>query len=293
MGAQSLFFSQQSGSAEITLTRVSNQGTLSVEFSTSSAASPESANGKTIAVATPGQQYLPVDETVTFQPGKTALTVSVPIVPSAANPGIVVVDVTTKPLVIGGINNTGEFAIVSGPEQLPLTINNAQIVKEASGASAIALTFSEPMVQASVENLQHFRIIPLGISAGVVSLQSATYDASTGTINLVTKKPLNPARMYKVAIYPNQGPPGRRKQNTGNGGNLIDQAGNSLTLSSQLTLFPEPPGGNLVDLPNDIASDFAGSNALSFSVNGHSSGPPRLNIIMPPIHIGFCWCFDM
>jgi hypothetical protein len=97
MSAPSTFFLQQSGSAQITLTRApfSAQGTLSVEFSTDRAASPESAPAKAIAAATPCQQYRPVDDTVTFQPGRTALTVSVPIVLNAANPGIVLVEMTT------------------------------------------------------------------------------------------------------------------------------------------------------------------------------------------------------
>ena len=70
---------------------------------------------------------------MTFQPGQSTLTVSVPIVPNAANPGIVLVGMTAKPLVTGGKTWTGEFAIVSGPDQLPLAINNAQVVREASG----------------------------------------------------------------------------------------------------------------------------------------------------------------
>ena len=57
---------------------------------------------------------VPVDETVTFQPGQTTLQVSVPIVPSAANLGIVQVAITTRPLVTDGSAETGYFAIVSG-----------------------------------------------------------------------------------------------------------------------------------------------------------------------------------
>jgi hypothetical protein len=282
MGAPSQFFFQQSGSAQITLTRsaYSAQGTLSVEFSTDSAAAPEGVTTKTVAAATPGQQYLPVDESVTFQPGQTALTVSVPIVPNAANPGIVLVEMTTKPLVTGGIAENGYFAILSGPDQLPLTINNAQIVPQASGAPAITLTFDEPVAQAAVENLESYRITPApagsvvvslesrsskpasshggsllnspptlpgGILAGVLTpiasfapglhslfpppkislvpsipLQSATYDAATYTVTLVTTKPLNPSRVYQVAIGAGLGTPRSRKRDHGNGGDLID-----------------------------------------------------------------------
>ena len=89
-----------------------------------------------------------------------------PIVPYAANPGIVLVRMTTKPLVTGGYADTGEFAIVSGPDQFPLTINNAQIVPDASARLAIALTFNQPMAQPSVENFQNYKIMPTGLPSG-------------------------------------------------------------------------------------------------------------------------------
>jgi hypothetical protein len=353
MGAPSPFFFQQSGSAQITLTRpsYSDQGTLSVEFSTNSAAPPESSatvrgerTDKFIAAATPGQQYLPVDETVTFQPGQTALTVSVPIVPSAANPGIVLVEMTTTPLVTGGYQKTGEFAILSGPDQLPLSVNNAQIVKEASGASAIALTFNQPMAQPSVENIQNYMITqspltsmpfsprlkskkpasshggalpspllaPLGgaiaratLVGGLVGsalglnpvkthyppvlrlpLQSATYDAATNTVTLVTKNPLNPRRVYQVVIDSGLETPGRGKHNAGIGGDLTDQEGNSLNSSNPQTslLFGQPQGGNLVDLSRSISGYFTASPTL-FNVSSRPSGPPLLANYSRPFQI--------
>ena len=67
-------------------------------------------------------------------------TVSVPIVPNAANPGIVLVEMTTKPLVTGGTAANGYFAILSGPDQLPLTIN-------LSTAKAIGLSIPRGMLE--------------------------------------------------------------------------------------------------------------------------------------------------
>jgi hypothetical protein len=357
MSAPSPFFLQQSGSAQITLTRPppSAQGPLSVEFNTDSVPSPESlpatTNGesvptKTIAAATPGQQYLPVDETVTFQPGQTALTVSVPIVPNAANPGIVRVEMTATPLVSGGFAETGEFAILSGPDQLPLAINNAQIVQEGSGASGIALTFNEPMVQASVENLQNYRITPApraavtmshtsrssepvsshgsapstpplgGLVAGAslaadfaasalgyrwhlkspnpppIPLQSATYDAATSTVVLVTKKPLNPARSYQVAIDSGMGTPRRREHNPGNGGDIVDQGGGSLTWISLQMATPQsvpPVGANLVDLSRSLISYFTAS-PTSFDVSSLPSGPARVTEYTRPLNVSVGCC---
>jgi hypothetical protein len=214
----------------------------------------------------------------------------VPIVRNAANPGIVLVRMTVKPLVTGGLAETGEFAIVSGPDQLPLTIKNAQIVQEASGASAIALTFSQPMAQASAEDLQNYRINPSGRTVAPLSLQRATYDAATKTVTLVTKQPLNPARVYRVVIGAGQlWTPSGHTLNP-NAGVLVDQAGNSLTWMNPP---PQPAPANpkapvQVGLPGNIINDFAAS-PTSFNVSGRSSGPPRLAEAMPPIPIHFSW----
>jgi hypothetical protein len=333
MGTPSGFFLQQSGSAQITLTRDQDaaQGPLPVDFKTDPAAPPLTVTGdKTIPVATPGQQYVPVDETVTFQPGQTTLDVSVPIVQGAFNPGIVQVAITATPLVTAGSAETGYFAIVTGPDQLPLTINNAQIVREASGPWAIALTFNEPLSPTSVDNLQNYRITPTGrfvrasppsgsskpasthreppdapqlppfggvlaaaslAQVAVLSavgatyknplpplpmrLQSATYDAATNTITLVTAKRLNPSEVYQVAIGSGVGTPGLRKHNA-TIGNLTSDAGNSLSWDSHpATLAYPPAASNLVDLTLNPFFGFIASPA-SFNVSSRSSGPPQL-----------------
>lgn len=284
MTAPSQYFLQQSGEALITLNRTSsnNDGPLSVEFSTSPLTTPVDVPGKPAAVeATAGEHYLPVHEIATFQPRQTTLTVSLPIVREAANPGIVLVGMTTKPLVPNGDTMTGEIAIVSGPDQLPLAINDARIVRLASGTSAVTMKFNQPMERASVENLKTYRISHAGRS---VPLQSATLDAATDTVTLVTKSPLKPAWVYDVAI----GTPLVKSRpglpDPANGGVPTSQTGNPLT-------YPQPalPGRPGTTPAYLSTTQLSGYHALptTFKVTRRSSGPPQLNLMIPPIDIHY------
>src|SRR5262249_17977748 len=79
-------YSQQTPSADVKLTLT---GQASRREAVPVQGTPiDGPNGGT-AVA--GAQYLPLNETVTFQPGETTKTVSVPLVQGAANPGQVTV----------------------------------------------------------------------------------------------------------------------------------------------------------------------------------------------------------
>jgi hypothetical protein len=98
-------------------------------------------------------------------------------------------------------------------------------------------------------------------------------NAATKTVVLATAKPLNPSRVYQVAIGPGVGPSRLRKHDAAIG-DLTPQAGNPLTSDRPVTLGLTT-GGNLVDLP---ANPFLGfiASPTSFNVSSRSSGPPQL-----------------
>ncbi|MFO0907519.1 MAG: hypothetical protein U0794_04025 [Isosphaeraceae bacterium] len=160
MSAPSRFYLQRSGEAVITLERFSNPDqALSVKFSTNPPINPVNVLGKQpVVAATAGEQYLPVDQVVTFPPGETKATVSVPIVGEAENPGIALVGLTVTPLAANATVSTADIAIASGPDRLPLAINDARMIRDASGASAVTMTFNQPMARATVENLGVYRV---------------------------------------------------------------------------------------------------------------------------------------
>ena len=143
------------------------------------------------------------------------------------------------------------------------------------------------MAQASVENLQNYRIVQPGSIVPVVLLRSATYDGATNTVTLVTKKPLNPAHVYEVALYLGPATPGRRKHNPSNGGSLTSQTGNSLTMASQESL--NQPGNGPASLAQTIIS-YSTPYPVSFKISSGSSGPPQLSVLIPPIHIPVSCC---
>ncbi len=82
----SAYISQQSSQLDVTLARTSRsghsdaKGSITVDFSAS------------YSSGTSGQQFTPVDTSVTFPAGQATETVAIPINSSAANPGLVPVD---------------------------------------------------------------------------------------------------------------------------------------------------------------------------------------------------------
>jgi hypothetical protein len=105
-------------------------------------------------------------------------------------------------------------------------------------------------------------------------MQSATYDAATNTVILVTAKPLNPSRVYQVAIGPGVGPSRLRKLNAAIG-DLTSQTGNPLTSDLPVTLGLTT-GNNFVDLTANAFLTFIAS-PTSFNRSSRSSRPPHLS----------------
>ena len=116
-----------------------------------------------------------------------------------------------------------------------------------------------------------------------IPLQSATYAAATNTVTLVTTKPLNPSRIYQVAIGSGVGTPRLRNFNPAIGGDLTSLTGNSLTPSGVPPIpsggpplqISQSPGANLDDGLLDPIQYFSAAPA-SFNVSSSPSGPVAL-----------------
>jgi len=206
---------------------------LTVDFS----ASLERTGSGTTEAASP--IFAPFHELVTFPPGASIETISVPIISSVATPGPVPIylSAATELSSLGvpsggamteyysGPNATGVVELYSSPDTVPPTIISVQLVTHGKRASAVVLGFSKPMAAATVDNILNYRVLsrpkmighpgflPLlfGGGSGTTEYKSfpiaaSTYDPSTSTVTLTLKRPVIASKLYEVSsAYPIKG----------------------------------------------------------------------------------------
>ncbi len=171
-----------------------------------------------VAPATPGVQYEPVDETISIPAGVTSVPVTIPIVAGAVNPGILSFEVTAtvvgiQPVPDGGQTTEDVFLAQNASAAVP-RIDGARIVANGRNTSEFVLHFSQPMDPASVQNRSAYSLIdltthPTGgfdlfsesggwISASVV-LKKAVYNPSSNTVRLILAKPVPAGDGYQIS----------------------------------------------------------------------------------------------
>jgi hypothetical protein len=206
---------------------------LTVDFS----ASLDRPGSGTTEAASP--IFAPFHESITFPPGASIETVTVPIISSTATPGPVAIYVAAAPApsfsgvpsagampaAISGPNATGMVELFSSPDMAPPAITGAQLVTHGKHASAVVLGFSKAMAAATVDNIHNYRILsrprmidhagflPLLFGGGSDTTEyrsfpitAATYDPSTSTVTLTLKRPILASKVYAVSsAYPFKG----------------------------------------------------------------------------------------
>jgi hypothetical protein len=166
--------------------------------------------------------FTPVNMSITFPAGVSTETVRIPINSGAANPGSVPIELavtSSSP----GVDTSQSVYLVTGPAALPATptaITSAHLVFQRKSASGIAITFSQPVSPASVENLHNYAVttktpensvanaisglLSIGESNGPfysirpVPLKAAQYNPTTSTVMLIPKKPLKISADYEI-----------------------------------------------------------------------------------------------
>lgn len=190
---------QQAGSATVTLSRTDTAGPLQLEVTTSQLS---------------GMNVGAVDQTVTFAPGQSLATVSVPIIAGAPNPGVVDASVVVK-----AVNATDsppgnvlllplDLRIVASDPTLP-----PQVVSSFTTKQGIVLSFNKPMDPVGASNVKNYSmslVYPkqtggfFGINTKTkfvetsVRFKSAQYDPATQTVTLITQHPLHDAFGYTL-----------------------------------------------------------------------------------------------
>jgi hypothetical protein len=206
-------YSQQTTSADVKLTltgQASRREAVPVQVTTI-----DGPNGGT-AVA--GAQYLPLNETVTFQPGETTKTVSVPLVQGAANPGQVTVALQATAMTPDSPTASTKITIDKRADMTGPQITRSRLLVDGGQVQGIALTFSEPMDKRSVERVANYTVWDYSRKPTVgdwfsailtsgkkdpfaplpVRLKGALYDEATQTVTLVPRRPLIPSGQFDV-----------------------------------------------------------------------------------------------
>ena len=206
---ESTVFSRQAGEATIVIERSSRRGEAKVEVSTQ----PPDGAGPIANPAVPGQQFLPIDQTVTFAPGQTRATVTIPLVPGEDGP-----DTATLPIAIQPEHGRGRVylqsitlvnrADVTGPR-----VVSASLIGRGDKIAGARLTFSEPMDPVSVSDPRAFSLTDdhqFGLSdwlayasfqsneQGNLRFRQANYDPATNTLTLMLGHPVENQGRYRL-----------------------------------------------------------------------------------------------
>ncbi len=187
------------GSATITLVRNDGKsaptGTESGQLSVSGGS------------ATPGVDYQPVNETVTFGPGQTSLSVTIPIL-SVPNGGTKTVHLTIAPSASTPTGAAAYLSIQHGPDTSAPQIINTQMQTKGRLVTGFVITFNKPMDPASVENTSNYIVEDsrtirrvkgtMAKTAASIPLTSANYNAATNSVTLVPAIRIRRSPFYEV-----------------------------------------------------------------------------------------------
>jgi hypothetical protein len=157
--------------------------------------------------ATPNDDYMPVSGTLTFAPGQTSQTFQVPIFDD-----YLVEDTERINIALSNVNSPYALGLVN-PAAIevvdhvrPPAVVDAQFVTNEKFINGVALRYSEPMTESTVEDLTNYDLFlrkeskKLGGSATRtrVNIVSAVYDEASRSVTLTTDKQLRENKVYEV-----------------------------------------------------------------------------------------------
>lgn len=188
---------QDSGTALIAVARSAGGGTVGITYAT--------AGGS----ARPGIDYTPVAGMLTFGPGVTLQTFTVPILFAPGLPDGVTVDLAlADPTGGAGLGSPNRATLVisriDGPQ-----VASAQVQPGRGGSRQIVLRFDRPLIAARAVDLRNYGYsvqlpgrraavrAPRGFLLGV---RSASYDPHARSVTLTTTQPIRPGSRLRLQI---------------------------------------------------------------------------------------------
>lgn len=210
--------------AAATLTITSSPGTL--QFASATATVPESSGGITIVVdrvggasgtvsvdyatsslgAIPGEDYTPVAGTLTFGPGVTQESFTLPIVATSPNVNDASVQVfLSTPQGGAGIGAPSAETVTI---DRPLVVTGERMSASAGGIATVTLTFNKPLNPSQAQDLANFGYYaywanPRGQFVGggrTTALAAAAYDPGSLSVTLIPRGALPLNHVYRIAV---------------------------------------------------------------------------------------------
>jgi hypothetical protein len=226
ISAPATYISQDASAVDVTITRTTSKShrPIAVDFTAALGTTGPSWQSLSLPPSA-SNTFTPVNESVTFPQGVATETVSIPINPGAANPGIVPIrlSVTTENPNLQATPRT--IFLVTGPQPVPPSITRAQLIPNGKYISGIAITFSQPMAPATVQTQAYYSVVaparshsinyvagaldalyPFGLSIEdgptTTGIKQVAYDQTTSTVTLTPAKPLKSTGSYEIDMAP-------------------------------------------------------------------------------------------
>ncbi len=294
------------GSAVISVTRTGGaRGAVSVIYCTPPG-----------GTARPGIDFMPVAGTLTFQPGQTTATFSVPIInnPYNTHDQSIALRMFTP---TGGASMGAQIASsvyikVLNPDVIPPSVQDVRLAGPATGISDITLDFNKALDPQIASDPSHYQIVAVGADGRfgtgddyVVGIQSVAYNSAANTVDIVPSGTLGANQFYYVRAIGLTDPGGLPLA----GGEFDSYVGRGTVLvypdshNSMVTL--RMTGGGVLDLTRFANGDanrlqilnpiyrrstlvgrVVGGNTSLASVTGLGSfGEVKLKLSTPPFYV--------
>ncbi|WP_422930426.1 beta strand repeat-containing protein [Singulisphaera sp. PoT] len=267
--------------------------------------------------AKPGVDFLPVAGTLTFQPGQTIATFSVPIIAYAYNqtdPTIALrlITPTGGPTLGDGAASTIWVNVLNKDTVAP-DVQEIRLSGPSTGLGDVTLFFNKPLDAASALDPSHFQVVSVGADGrfgtgddSPVGVSAVSYNPANNTVNLHFATPLGSNQFYHVRVVGVTDPGGLRIASGvydayfGRGSTLVypDSRGSSVTLRLNgggvldLTRFANGDGNRLQILNpvfrrSTLMGRVTGGSSTSLaSVTGLGSfGQVKLRLSTPPFYV--------
>jgi Calx-beta domain len=285
--APSYSIDQAGGSATISVTRSSDVGTTSVNYSTS--------NGTAVA----GVDYVPTSGTLTFSPGQSVASFTVPILINPNIQGNETINVS--------LSSPAGGAIVGSPSTVPLIIiddgvdrhgpdvTSVKAIAGPRGVAEVVVTFNEALDPTTAVNLLNYGYsVRTANSQGklgkneyhLIGIRSATYNPNTFTVTLPLTSAVKVGMPLEIQLNA-----ATNVASAGVGisdllGNLLDGnddgfPGSSFTANVVAKPAPKPTHSTASKKPVDNKVKATNHAVKISSVKSHPGGPAKTHATTP------------